>query len=120
MYQKLKHCAPYEKVRELTKRDIEAAIAEVKHDIEFYKECIAKNRKTMNEVGIWNNAISEKMSAIEELYEAINEEQEEMDEAVAAQYYLEFIAQIDEPIYIGLDCGDEITLNDVESEEQEN
>lgn len=117
MYQKLKGRAPYEKVRQLTKQDIEAAIAEVKRDIEFYKERIAENRKTMNEVGIWNNSISEKMSVLDELREAINEEQEEMDETIAAQYYLEFIAQIDEPIYVGIDCGDEITPDDVESEE---
>ena len=116
LYQSLNFGAPYEHIAPLTQERIEDAINELEAAQEEDQEYDARDKATIAQVGSWNNTINEKFEAINELQRAIDERSVDMRMRATTIGILRFLLNVEADLYYGVDCGSDVTVNDIVSD----
>ena len=128
IYEALEPYAPYERVSKITLPWIYYAIDSIKEKSEAADRYINQKRQAIAEIAKMNNNIDDKLDVINEYLRGIANEEDEKLYINAAHERLIFLKLIledmedtiesvpdikDLGIYAGIDCGIEVTLEDV-------
>lgn len=107
---------PYEKVRLVTETELEDDIHGLDEQIGVLKDEIASYEAFIKEIGTWNNSIEEKIQAMEDERDLIDNAKDDMDELQLVRNFLWTLRCLDTSggLYVGLECGGSITDADIE------
>ena len=114
----LQDYAPWEKIRLLTKEDVDSIIDNLKLSKENYKESVHRHKDAIATISQFNNTVGEKAEAIREEQEYMEECQQELDDVEAALMFIYFIQDVNADIYVGCECGSDVTVGDIEKENE--
>lgn len=110
LYQVLHQYAPYGKIAQLTNSQmsqVKTKLLQRLADIQQYND---EDKALIAQVGSWSNTTDEKFEAINELQRNIAERTEETDELDAAVHILNFLLNVEAELYIGEECGSDVTV----------
>lgn len=120
--------APYEKIDSYSSVDLYNVAGEIKAHMELYKDNIADYRSQMALIPSFNNSVEDKTEALSQYTEMIREAEDELEELNFAYDVVTFLAHIadeyemdvryehakDQPrIYVGVECGSQVTVEDI-------
>lgn len=108
--------APWEKIRPMSLASIKSFQREAYDKAEEWEESKRKYQERKVAISTFNNSVEDKLEAIWECDRDIEEIQQEIDEAVQAQHFFDFLEDIiqasneetinlNEYIYVGIECG---------------
>lgn len=75
-------------------------VLKIDDSINFYQ-------KKIQEISTFNNPVDEKLNAIKDYEDIIADLKEEWDSQTFAYYYFNFLTEIENPIYVGIECGEQ-------------
>lgn len=113
LYQALHHYAPYEEIAPLGSAQLVDAKSEFVDRLDIAREFNAADELIVTQIGSWSNTVDEKLEAINEIQRSISERKEEMNELEAAIHILEFLLNVEAELYIGKECGSDVTVYDI-------
>ena len=113
LYQALYHYAPYEEIAPLSSAQLVEAKSWLVDRLDVAREFNAVDELTITQIGSWSNTIDEKLEAINEVQRSISERKKEMDELEAAIHILEFLMNVEVELYIGEECGSDVSVEDI-------
>lgn len=113
LYQALNHYAPYDKIALLTHDQIVDAKSGLEDRLTIAHESNAEDERLIVQLGNWANTVNEKLEAINRIQDSISERKEEMDELEATIHILEFLLNVEADLYTGVECGSDVSVNDI-------
>ena len=104
---------PWEKIREL---QVDRCYERIQESLDKYAEMrrdYARRREEILEMqGV---SLDEKIEELDRIHEVLAEIQETEDELIRIRYYLNCWEEIGLPLYIGEECGEAVTVADIEA-----
>ena len=82
------------------------------------KETIANYNKKIDIISKFNNTIEEKLTAIDDCFISLRECEEELNELLYTESFFITLQGISASIYAGIECGSEVTINDIKQEDK--
>lgn len=127
IYSVFNEMAAWEQIRPLTRHELKCAKDSLRTE-EFYTQRIEELRARIGYINTFNNTIEEKLRAIEEVEEEIDELREDRKEVRNARAFIGFMYDIldeaeyiesadmdpDDCIFIGLECGSNVSAADIQ------
>ena len=104
---------PYESISQISKSYCKDCQNVISGYIINKKETIANYNKKIDIISKFNNAIEEKITAIDDCLICIEECEQWLDELQYAENFFITLQNIQAPIYVGIDCGSEVTKEDI-------
>ena len=84
-------------------------ISDAKSNIQHYQNLI-------NQISTFNNDIQDKLNAINDYKATIEDCEQELDEYQFAENFFVMLQNIQAPIYVGIECGSLVTLENIKEE----
>ena len=128
MYHLFKDYAPFEHIKELSINYLKDKINDLKSDLVKSSDSLKNYEKQINFIQKCNNSLSDKFEEYFEINKHIDEEKEYLDEKRNAISILSHLIEIcsdsiDEDdwnkrlkLFVGIECGYNVTLEDIEEE----
>lgn len=119
IYEKFHHYAPWEKVKPLTNNALKTIAAEMHYDLDKSKESLTKTREERALIVQFNNSVEDKLEALGDNQDAINDWEEQIEEISMGISFAGFLSDIleeiryddrfneNEYLYVGIECGSE-------------
>ena len=120
MYEMLEHYAPYEKIAQVTAGELHDVYSTYEREVHKWTDHIAQLHKDIELIASFGNSVDDKLEAINDKKDAIEESENILRELQRALAQLDLLIDIAEDsiagvrIYVGIACGDNVTINDVE------
>lgn len=114
IYRLFQDSVPYEKITMITPTQVSDAAEFALTRYNELDRLDAAATEWMAKVGTWDNTVEEKMEYIHQIQQDMDEREIEKDEWLAAYYYLTFLSEIEDYLYAGIECGENVTDADVE------
>ncbi len=120
--------APWEKIREITHEDLQQIYRQYNDELTKWKQHQKDLEERIKVIAAFNNSVDEKLEALHDNDESINETKETIDQL---EYALSTVTLLDDildgsernvkyeqmapvHIYAGRECGSNVTMDDVE------
>ena len=110
---------PYEAIAYISKDNLQKCIDITQGYIASKKETIANYNKKIDIISKFNNTVEEKLTAIDDCYICLRECEEELNELLYTENFFITLYGISASIYAGIECGSEVTINDIKQEDKE-
>ena len=107
---------PYEKIALIHKGDWRKCADITQGYIELVKDRIKQIQERIKLVGTFNNSVEEKIKAVNYYSDGLLEDEQDLDENIFAQNFFIMLQNIQAPIYVGIECGSEVTIKDIKEE----
>lgn len=108
--------APWEKIRELSKADLDAIYSEYKEDLNRWREYRKNTEERKKLIATFNNSVEDKMEAIQECDNSIEETTETIEDLECAlarvAWFSEIIWDGAANVWVGCECGSNVTFED--------
>lgn len=101
--------APYEKIREIKRNELEAVSARLRAGKDFANSQIKEFKKKINIISMANNPLEEKLEAINQVFEDIGWYEDEIKTLERYAVEMNFIANMtynDDKIFAGVEISD--------------
>lgn len=108
--------APYGHIARFTENQIREGRSRVQGELELYREDVRHVQELITQIGSWSNTVEEKLSAIIDYQENLHELDEAIDEREFVDNVLAFLLGVDAELYIGVECGDHVTVDDISTQ----
>lgn len=107
---------PYEKIALVHAADLRKCADITQGYIELVKDRIKKIQERIELISTFNNSVDEKIEAVNYYSDGLFEDEQDLDENIFAQNFFIMLQNIQAPIYIGIDCGSLVTLENIKEE----
>ena len=116
----LEHYAPCEKIRQLTVSDLDSIIEECDKNLGQWHDYLQRINERKALIATFNNSVEDKIAALSDCDESIEEVGETVDELSWATNQFRWIKEIVDDkyrgvtAYAGVECGSDVTVDDIQ------